>query len=85
MSHVSVVCRWGAGSRALRGLSVAFFASSETNRAEEDAERDRQDGAVAQKGARAAGYRHRGEGYETPGGQFHARESLRPLRNSRVV
>jgi hypothetical protein len=50
-----------------RLLGVAFPTPSETDGAEEDTERDRQDGTVAQEGARATGHRHGGEGDEIPG------------------
>jgi hypothetical protein len=69
---------FGEGLRSREGarksLHVALFASSEADGSEEDAEGDRQDSAMAQKGARAAGYRNGGEGHETPGGQLHTRE-----------
>ena len=55
-------------------LCVALPASCKADRSEEDAEGDRQYSAVAQEGARAAGYGNGGEGHETPGGQLHACE-----------
>jgi hypothetical protein len=51
--------------------------SSEGQRTDEDAERDRQDGALTEKGARTASDRNGGHGDDVPGGQLHFVRTLR--------
>ena len=55
--------------RVGRGSSRVVSAQREGS--EEDAKRDREHGALAEKGARTTGDSDWREGYEIPGGQLH--------------